>query len=189
MRTRRGRGVVVVCRRREGQAGVQTRAAGAGMSAGQQDRTRKYPYPRDNRDLLTYARPKTLLCDATLSRTSLRQGYHFYSGTFTNLNACAMRIPTDRPINENLPHPLETQRDDLVANSTINQLEVLVQQIRSMVRLSRCYGGRPAYPLAVLAPENLEPFHFLVLARHLEVPVYSPPRSVKRTNDPAIRQE
>ena len=42
VRTRRGRGAVVVvaCGGREGEAGMKTRAAGTGMSAGRQGRTR-----------------------------------------------------------------------------------------------------------------------------------------------------
>ena len=76
-------------------------------------------------------------------------------------------------------------RDNSTSNSTVNQPEVLVQQVGSVALFSSFHEGRLASPLAILAPQHLELFYLLVLARHLEIRVYCPPGTVECTNDPA----
>ena len=76
-------------------------------------------------------------------------------------------------------------RDDPIANNTVDQPKMLVQQVGSVVLLSTVREGRLASPLAILSPQRLEFLYLLVLPRNLEIFIYSSPRTVECTNDPA----
>ena len=66
-------------------------------------------------------------------------------------------------------------RDDLFTNGTVNQPEVLVQQIGSVVLFGGHFGGRLASPFAIIAPQRLELLDLLILPRDLKVLVYRSP--------------